>query len=573
MEANSDHYQKGLESAEAGEYQEALACMQEHLRTAPDDAQVLNDTGAILHCLGRSNEAIDHFVKARSLQDDSAEIVWNLVEAYLATGRANEVMQLFDDMQRMGILNADVLNRTADTFLNEDNKADAIETLLRSLQIWPDQEILKPMIEVIRSKRPKVAFFCAGDDMTSLNEIAEFTKQRFEVRFLENQTEEELYESMKWSDISWFERCTNLAITGSKQPKVCKNIIRLHGCEAYEQWPQQVNWANIDILVTVGNSFVKDALTRRIPSLESQTSIATVPSGVNLEKFAFTDRQRGKNIAFLSNLRTVKNPAFVLQCMQKLHYIDPEYRLFFGGLFTDEALEQYLKHMVDALGLRDAVFFDGWQEDVCSWLEDKHYIVSTSIIESQGMGLLEGMACGLKPVIHNFPGADQTFGSEFLFNISEEFCEQIRSDTYEPQRYRKFVEENYPLKNQLTGINNIFTQLEAEIVSQLTGTLSALRAFAVRRTPYGGTSLPLPAPVGNAGTGEQAGVGTSLPLRGTPPYLSRLGRAKTGRSTEPRRAGTQSKGNRGEGQPRKKTAIELLESAEQIPEGKESTWT
>ncbi|MCH8118449.1 MAG: glycosyltransferase [Planctomycetes bacterium] len=460
-----NYYEKGLELAEAGKYQESLACMQEYLRTTSGNAQVLNDTGAILHCLGRSDEAIEHFVKALSHQEDSAEVVWNLVEAYLAVGKANEAMQLFDNMEQMDILNVDVLNRTANIFLEQNNKANAIEILLRSLQSWPNQEILKPMLEVIRSKRPKIAFFCGGDGMGFLNEIIKFSEQRFQVHVFEEQTEEEVYELMKWSDISWFEWCTNLAVIGSKQPKVCKNIVRLHRYEAYAQWPEQMNWANIDILVTVGNSFVKDALIHTVPNLESQTSVVTIPGGVDIERFTFTERQHGKNIAFLSNLRTVKNPAFVLQCLQKLHYIDPEYRLFFGGIFQNRTLEQYLKHMVDALELRDVVFFDGWQEDVRSWLEDKHYIVSTSIIESQGMGLLEAMACGLKPVIHNFPGAEEIFPSEFLFNISEEFCEQILSDTYDPKGYRRFVEENYPLQKQLSEINSIFTQFESEIDS------------------------------------------------------------------------------------------------------------
>ena len=475
LRTNSNHYQRGLELVEAGKYQEALACVQEHLRRAPDDAQALNDAGAILYCLGRCDEAIDHFVKAKSLQGDCAETVWNLVEAYLGVGRANEAMRLFDDMERIGILNTDILNRAANIFLEQDNKGGAIEILLRSLQIVSDQKILEPMIEAIRSKMPKVAFFCGGDGMRSLNEIAEFIKQRFEVQLFEDQTEEELVEVMKWSDICWFERCSNLAVTASKLPKVCKNIIRLHRYEAYKQWPQQVNWANIDILVTVGHSFFRDALIQTVPELDESTSIVTVPNGVNLEKFAFTNRQRGKNIAFLANLRMVKNPAFILQCMQKLHYIDPEYRLFLGGESADAALEQYVKYMVDALDLRDVVFFDpprfasqkrsrGGQEDVSSWLEDKHYIVSTSIIESEGMGLLEGMACGLKPVIHNFPGADQAFPSEFLFNISEEFCEQILSNKYEPQRYRRFVEEYYPLGNQLIKINELFCQLESESV-------------------------------------------------------------------------------------------------------------
>jgi pentatricopeptide repeat protein len=466
IETNPDYYQKGLELAESGSYKEALSYIKEHLRRQPEDAQALNDMGAILHCLGRSDEAIDHLQKARNLRGDCAEIVWNLIEAYLADGRANEAMQLFDSMERMGILNADVLNRTANVFLNQNNKADAIEVLLRSLQLWPNQEILKPMLDVIRSKRAKIAFFCGGDGTTFLDDIIEFTRQRYQVRFFQGRTEQELYELMRWSDISWFEWCTDLAVMGSKLPKVCKNVIRLHRYEAYLPWPSQVNWENIDVLIMVGNSFVRDALVSKAPDIENKTRIKMIPNGVNLDKLRFSSRSRGKNLAFLGNLRMVKNPAFLLQCMQKLHYIDPEYRLFFGGICQDQVIEQYMHHMVRALGLDGVVFLNGWQEDISSWLADKHYIVSTSMIESQGMGVLEGMACGLKPVIHNFPGADQIFPPEFLFNISEEFCQKILSDSYKPEKYRKFVENNYSQKNQLSKTNNIFKDLEAEVDSQ-----------------------------------------------------------------------------------------------------------
>ncbi len=144
-----------MELAEAGKHAEALGCIQEYLSSAPNDAEALNDTGAIVHCLGRTDEAVNHLVKARNLQPDSTEIIWNLSEMYLATGKATEATELFDDMKRMGILSADVLNRTADVFLNEDNLSDAVKMLNWSLELWPDQEILPPMIEVISSKMAK----------------------------------------------------------------------------------------------------------------------------------------------------------------------------------------------------------------------------------------------------------------------------------------------------------------------------------------------------------------------------------------------------------------------------------
>ena len=464
METSTNYYQKGLELVEAGRHKEALECIQLYLGGNPSDAQAINDAGAILHCLGRSEEAIEYFCKAKKLSPDSAEIVWNLVEAYLAVGNARHAADLFDDMSRKGVLNADVLNRTANKLLEQGDKANALETLLRSIEVCPNQEVLKPMMDVIRSKRPKVAFFCGlNGDVKFLTDIYSFMEERFPVKFFDGKDVRQLQELMRWSDISWFEWCRDLAVEASKLPKTCKTIIRLHRFEAYCDWPAKVRWENVDTLITVGNTYVKDVLLRQVPALEARTRVVTIPNGVNLSKYRFIERPRGKNLACIGYLNARKNPMYLLQCMQKLHYIDPQYKLYFAGVFQDAMLEQYIRYMVKALDLADAVFFDGWQDDISRWLQDKHYIVSTSVGESQGMGPLEGMACGLKPVIHNFPGADQIFPSENLFNISEEFCQQICSEHYQPRRYRGFVEERYLLEKQLSAINRIFLRFEAEI--------------------------------------------------------------------------------------------------------------
>jgi len=464
MEGIANYYQKGLELAEAGRHKEALECLQMYLGSSPNDGQATNDAGAILHCLGRSDEAIEYFRKARTLISDSAEVLWNLAEAYLAVGNAKHAVGLFDDMSHRGILNTDVLNRTANILLEQGDKANALETLLRSLQISPDQDLLKPMVDVIRNRRPKVAFFCGlTGDVKFLTDIYTYIEQRFQVRFIDSRDIKQIHDAMQWSDISWFEWCTDVVVEASKLPKVCKTIVRLHRFEAYCDWPAKVRWENIDTLITVGNTFVKDALLRQVPALEARTRLVVIPNGVNFQKYKYVARPRGKNIACIGYLNARKNPMFLLQCMQKLHYIDPQYKLFFAGVFQDAALEQYIRYMVKALDIADVVFFDGWQDDINGWLEDKHYIVSTSIGEGHPLGLLEGMACGLKPVIHRFPGADQLFPSEHLFNIAEQFCQQVSDDHYEPERYRRFVEERYSLERQLNSINKLFLRLEAEL--------------------------------------------------------------------------------------------------------------
>jgi tetratricopeptide (TPR) repeat protein len=152
VSCKSADYLKAAESAEAGRHEEALHYIQEYLASSPNDAEALNDAGAILHCIGCPDEAVNHLLKARSLQPDSAEIIWNLSEAYLAIGKAEEAMPIFDDMQRMGILNADVLNRAAGILLDKGNLSAAAGMLRKSLELSPEQDILHPMIEVISRK-------------------------------------------------------------------------------------------------------------------------------------------------------------------------------------------------------------------------------------------------------------------------------------------------------------------------------------------------------------------------------------------------------------------------------------
>ena len=211
-------YERGLELAESGQYRQGWDCLREYLRGAPQDAGALNDAGAILHCLGRTDEAIGLLTKARRLKADDAQIVGNLVETYLGGGRAVEAVCLLDDMERAGTLSIDVLNRTATMLLDQDRKGQAIEVLLRSQRLWPEQEILPPILDVIRGKRPKVALFQQDPGASGTPaEIIAFVQQRFQTRFCDGRGPEGIEKSMEWCDIAWFYGGGEMAVEASRR--------------------------------------------------------------------------------------------------------------------------------------------------------------------------------------------------------------------------------------------------------------------------------------------------------------------------------------------------------------------
>ena len=465
---DSNSYERGLKLAEAGKHVEAINCVREHLRNAPNDVEALNDAGAILHCLGRHNEAIEYLSRARNLQPDSGEVVWNLVEAYLAAGQPTEAASLFDAMQRMAILNVDVLNRTATQLLDQGKKGQAIDTLLRSYHQWPEQDILKSIIEIIRTKRPKVVHLrTRGGQDDSLQDVWTSVQERFRTESINERDMNETMGSMPQQTILWLDGGGPQVVQACERPFQGKVIVSLRRSDVTGDWVRQVRWENVDILVQIGSDAVEEALVGHVPDIRNRTRLVVLPYAVNLDRYPLRQRPAGKNLACVGRLSMEANPGFLIQCMQKLHYIDGGFRLFFAGTFENALLEQYVHHVVRTLGLSDTVFFEPCPGDVNAWLSDKHFIVSSGIGEGHVETVLAGMATGIKPVVHNFPAAACLLPGDCLFDISEEFCRRILAADYEPVRYRRFVEDRYPMQTQLRQINSILSQLETEIELQL----------------------------------------------------------------------------------------------------------
>ncbi|ABP67272.1 Methyltransferase type 11 [Caldicellulosiruptor saccharolyticus DSM 8903] len=305
----------------------------------------------------------------------------------------------------------------------------------------------------------KIAFFVKPGLDSFLNDIILGLMDEYFVRKIVVTDFKQIDEGMQWADICWFEWCDELVIYGSRHElaREKKIICRIHRYEAFTNYIFQVEWENVDKVIFVA-SHILNIVNSKLGGKIREKSII-IPNSINLQKYNFRDRKKGFNIAYVGYLNYRKSPNMLLQLIGKLTQIDKRYRLFIAGEFQDEENMTYFEYLTKEMGLNDYVIFEGWQKDINTWLEDKDYILSCSIFEGHPVGIMEGMAKGIKPVIHNFVGARDIYPKEWLWNSINEAVSMIIEEKYNSIEYRRFVENNYGYDKQLNEIIKVISEV------------------------------------------------------------------------------------------------------------------
>lgn len=307
----------------------------------------------------------------------------------------------------------------------------------------------------------KIAVLCLPGLESFIGDIVAFLKTKYEVRTCFSSDNSEIAKAIRWADVLWLEWCNELTIYVTTHESTAlqgkRVICRLHSYEALSGYVSHVDWRQIDDLIFVARH-VRDVVLQQLAGVGVHVpnfGIHVIPNGIDVSRFDFRDRPKGKNVAFVANISNKKGPMLLIHAFYELVRQDSDYRLFVAGHMQDPRYHYYLGHAIKELGLEKKVRFDGYVEDVNIWLRDKHYIVCTSPWESQNMGIMEAMACGLKPVIHNFVGAEGIYPRKFIWNTISEFVQMITEDDYSPLEYRKAIEKQYGLGDQLSRVESV----------------------------------------------------------------------------------------------------------------------
>lgn len=242
-----------------------------------------------------------------------------------------------------------------------------------------------------------------------------------------------------------------------EKPKGTHIVAEAVDIDIYAKHHCAINWDFVDDLIFMAPHMKKLAL--EMCPLPENLPIHIVPGGVDVDKWTLRkDPKRGHNVAWIGRLWIGKNVFGALQIFNQLIKQDPspDWKLFLRGekyhpAWWQKHVEAYIEANAE-LGKR--VTFVPQVPDINVWLEDMDYLLQTSFKEAFGYVIAEAAAKGVKPIIQTTNGALDTWPSSWIFQTHGEAVRMF-SGSYEPETYRAYVADMYPLSKRLKMLDEI----------------------------------------------------------------------------------------------------------------------
>ena len=448
-------YDEIFELIQNGELNKA----QEQLENTPEnDPKRYNISGLIYYQKKEFDKAKEEFEKGLKINPVDSDLLFNY--GYLLKN-INQEKEAWRYLMRIHNKDWATYDLLGDIEYKNRSKLASLRFYKKAAEL-PNSpnEMKKKFIDMrnIVKQDTKIAFLCLPGLDNFLKDIVETFSLGYDVKLVVTTDGNQIAESIKWADIVWLEWANEMTVFATNQVPEIQNkkvVCRLHSYEIFTQFPDKINWTNIDQLIFVGDH-IKRILDELHPNLNiNPDKEIIVSNGVDLDKFKFLVHKPGYNLSVLAHINYKKDPSAWIQIINKLKEIDNRYKLHVGGDFQDPRYKIYFDYIKNEMNLENNFILHGWINEVDKFLEDKDYTLSTSIHEGHPYNILESMARGIKPVILNYSGAKEQWPNELIYNTIDEAIEKITEQTYDSENYRRFIEDNYSLERQISEIEEI----------------------------------------------------------------------------------------------------------------------
>lgn len=306
----------------------------------------------------------------------------------------------------------------------------------------------------------KLTFF-SGPDNSFLKDIIINLRKDYDVRSFFAGGQKECVHLYETTDVAWFEWCDQFTNTVLAGPKYKPTIVRLHSYEYFTDMPSHLNPEKYDKMVFVSETVKQLCLKKfQIPAEKA----VVIPNGVNMNKFSIpADKKFNKKIAWIGSLNYKKAPELALHLFYHIWKNDPEYTFHIAGTFQDERIHMYCSTLMERMPFK--IQYDGHVEDIPKYLEDKDFVLSTSLFESFQYSIAEGMASGVVPLVHGWLGAENTYPHKYIFNTFDDCMEIIKKfeDSAEKNairiQNRNYIDKNFSLDKQIIQVRKLVDSL------------------------------------------------------------------------------------------------------------------
>lgn len=245
---------------------------------------------------------------------------------------------------------------------------------------------------------------------------------------------------------------TSLDLTHSATPLILpgkgKKVVTVHDlfaldypqlAEGEARWafPRRIesNLARADGIITFSHFMFKDIL-RRFPWLQAE-KIRVIPHGLDpfflepvtedeLRVFARDHWLPDQFLLFVGTLESRKNLIRLIQAFQAVNSRLPSLHLFLLGKGGQD--EPKIREMVDSLGLKEKVHFEGYvdQRKLKYFYHLAQALVMPSLCEGFGFPVVEAMACGLPVLAAKTSALPEVGGEAALYFDPENVTEMAQ---------------------------------------------------------------------------------------------------------------------------------------------------
>jgi hypothetical protein len=217
-------------------------------------------------------------------------------------------------------------------------------------------------------------------------------------------------------------------------------IIRTHGVEVYEANLNAVRWENVDVFGVLTNHQFQFFNEQRLQSRPKRWAVLPLPAMV--KQFQPKSSNYTKDVGLIGHITGRKGHDQIPLFLKEY----PEYHVHVLGktcLYGGPVWE-FAKWNVHRMGMDGHLHYQKHlsHDEVPGWFQSKSYVWLPSIEEAQSRVLMEGMLCGLTPIIRRWAGAEELWPPENIYDDISDIG-RILEMPPDPDRYRKWILDRF----------------------------------------------------------------------------------------------------------------------------------